>query len=276
MTIRQKRKLYPTLLLVVALAICWQLYAQKAKEILVDWNLDRLASNQQLIDKFEWTVFRQDSDTQPGFLPDRRLNKWQLPIRVLLKNREAIEYREQVVAILRDLSRLSGLSIQVVNGKNPQSANVAFYMTSPEDTEVILRAENYSQDNIDFIEIGGCSFITSNINNHIQKDVIVILNHYEDAFKKRCIVEEFTQSLGLYADTDIIWNSVMNEKLTHPFDRLPLNDKIMVRTLYDKRLKPGMTRKEAMPIVRKIIPELVAAVKEHGEQALHQSSAQSN
>jgi len=62
---------------------------------------------------------------------------------------------------------------------------------------------------------------------------------------------------------------MMNEKVQF-IDFLPLNDKIMVRTLYDARLKPGMTRAEAMPIVRQIIPELVTAVKEHGEAALYQ------
>jgi hypothetical protein len=87
--------------------------------------------------------------------------------------------------------------------------------------------------------------------------------------KRGCVIEEFTQSLGLYADSEIIETSVMNEKVRFT-DFLPLNDKIMVRTLYDARLKPGMTRAEAMPIVRQIIPELVTAVKERGEAALYQ------
>ncbi len=32
-------------------------------------------------------------------------------------------------------------------------------------------------------------------------------------------------------------------------------DKILLRTLYDPRLKPGMTKAEAMPIARQIIAE---------------------
>ena len=51
---------------------------------------------------------------------------------------------------------------------------------------------------------------------------------------------------------------------------LSINDKILVRTLYDSRIKPEMKRRETEPIARKIIEELVAAVKVRGEEALYQ------
>ena len=35
-------------------------------------------------------------------------------------------------------------------------------------------------------------------------------------------------------------------------------DKIIMKALYDPRLKPGMSREQAMPIARKIIAELFA------------------
>ena len=53
-------------------------------------------------------------------------------------------------------------------------------------------------------------------------------------------------------------------------DRLTINDKIFVRTLYDPRITPGMPRDEAMEQARIIIPELVAAVKKRGVEALYQ------
>ena len=51
---------------------------------------------------------------------------------------------------------------------------------------------------------------------------------------------------------------------------MSINDKILVRTLYDRRIKPGMTREQTTPLARIIIEELVAAVKERGEEALYQ------
>ena len=268
--IRKRQKIFTTLILVAALVFCWKAYAPKARDLLIAWNMDTLATNQQLIDKFEWSVFREDTDVQPGFLPHRRIHKWKIPIRVRLKGEEAIRYRNDVEAILSELSRLSGLSIGVIDNENDPSGNVNFYMASQETLEGILIADSYSQDNIDFLKTGNCSGITTSEDYLIESDVIVILSHYENALKRQCIVEEFTQGLGLYGDSDIIWISTMNDTQRYPFDRLPLNDKIMVRTLYDERLKPGMTREESMPIVRKIIPELVAAIKERGEEALYQ------
>ena len=39
-------------------------------------------------------------------------------------------------------------------------------------------------------------------------------------------------------------------------------DQILLRTLYDRRLTPGMARDDARPIFRQIIAELVASLAE--------------
>jgi len=114
-----------------------------------------------------------------------------------------------------------------------------------------------------------CLGVTIIIRGGSERAVVIILDTLSDKRIKHCIIEEITQALGLDADTDILQPSIMSDTIPL-IDRQPMNDKIMVRTLYDKRLKSGMTRDEVMPIVRKIIPELVAAVQEHGEEALYQ------
>ena len=67
----------------------------------------------------------------------------------------------------------------------------------------------------------------------------------------------------------IVWPSIFDFSRTTR-SNLPLNDKILVRALYDKRIKPGMAREDAMKVAAEIIPELVAAVKEKGVEALYQ------
>jgi len=104
----------------------------------------------------------------------------------------------------------------------------------------------------------------------IVRDLVVITNNLGDEMTRQCIEEELAQGLGLFADTDIVYWSIMNEESRDDVARLTLNDKILIRTLYDERLQIGMTREQAMPIVRQIIPELVAAVRERGEAALYQ------
>ena len=39
------------------------------------------------------------------------------------------------------------------------------------------------------------------------------------------------------------------------------HDRVILKTLYDKRLKPGMDANEANPIVRQIIAELIVEMK---------------
>lgn len=60
--------------------------------------------------------------------------------------------------------------------------------------------------------------------------------------------------MGLFSDD----NSLFNTKFTDAFKEylVPTElDWMMLRILYDERLKNGMTRKEAMPIVRRILSE---------------------
>ncbi len=75
---------------------------------------------------------------------------------------------------------------------------------------------------------------------------------------QECLVEEMAQLMGLPNDSDIVAESKFR---TDPKDKAPgltWHDAILLRTLYDYRLKPGMPRATALPIVRTIIGELLA------------------
>ena len=50
---------------------------------------------------------------------------------------------------------------------------------------------------------------------------------------------------------------------------LSLNDKLLMRTLYDDRIKPDMDRTRVMAVAQKIVTELVADVEKHGERSLY-------
>ena len=70
---------------------------------------------------------------------------------------------------------------------------------------------------------------------------------------RHCIAEELVQIRGLPNDAchyrpSLFCESDLVYKLTEA-------DKILLRTLYDSRLRPGMTKAEAMPIARQIIAE---------------------
>lgn len=68
-----------------------------------------------------------------------------------------------------------------------------------------------------------------------------------------CIAEETTQGLGLPNDADLA-GTLFNDR-GDARDLTPL-DELLVRLLYDPRLKPGLRRGEALAIARAVLPKL--------------------
>ena len=73
--------------------------------------------------------------------------------------------------------------------------------------------------------------------------------------RKSCIHEEMAQSLGLSNDSKVARPSIFNDD--EEFALLTKHDEILLKILYDRRLKPGMNNIEAKPIVTKIAQELI-------------------
>ena len=228
-----------------------------------------LASTDKLIKKFEQTIFEKDIDAP--YYPYKYITyKWHGPIRVKANAPLPETHTAYLKETFTDLSIIIGLNIELLEHTSDAPYNVDLIVTNFPDYEKRLKSYKVTSANIDSYRDSICSvsgywnrYILIHSSIYISKDLT------EQMFME-CVLEEFTQGMGLHADSDLIQMSVMTNLRTLYINRLPLNDKIMVRTLYDKRIKPGMTKAEAMPLVRIIIPELVAAVKKHGESALHQ------
>ncbi len=82
---------------------------------------------------------------------------------------------------------------------------------------------------------------------------------------RQCIVQETTQLLGLTGDLD---GPIVSRQDTvfasyGGAGRLTAADKAVLRVFFDRRLSSGMTRAEAMPIVRQIAAELEAQQAEN-------------
>lgn len=70
--------------------------------------------------------------------------------------------------------------------------------------------------------------------------------------RRLCLHEEITQALGLTNDSGAR-PSIFNDD--QEFALLTDHDRLLLRTLYDPRLRPGMTESEAMPLAEQIIGE---------------------
>jgi len=257
-----------SVILAAVMIILWFRHSPKINDWMIIWNLDAIAPVELLIEKFELTVFRNDNEIK-GYVVDGLINKWKDPIGVRLRDKEIKRFEGHVKNTLDILSRLSGLDIHLHDGVKGKRKLLDIYIAPPNRLETILQFYDVKKSLIDMSDDAICLSVSIIVRGGSERAVVIILDTLSDERIKHCIIEELTQTLGLDADTDILQPSIMSDTIPL-IDRLPMNDKIMVRTLYDQRLKSGMNRDEVMPIVRKIIPELVAAVKERGEEALYQ------
>lgn len=85
--------------------------------------------------------------------------------------------------------------------------------------------------------------------------VAVIRAEHPGLLRQLCIHEELAQGLGLVNDFPAARPSIFNDD--EEFALLTPHDELLLRMLYDPRLRPGMSETEARPVVREIAEELV-------------------
>jgi hypothetical protein len=100
---------------------------------------------------------------------------------------------------------------------------------------------------------GVCYFLSAAKQGRIIWATIVVNNQLAATAIDACLMEEMTQALGLPNDSDLVKPSVFNNR-SQP-TALNRNDLIVIRSLYDRRLKAGMTKRNAMAVARRIIAE---------------------
>ena len=85
--------------------------------------------------------------------------------------------------------------------------------------------------------------------------VAVIRAENPDLLRLSCIHEELAQGLGLANDSPAARPSIFNDD--DEFALLTRHDELLLRMLYDRRLRVGMNAEQAGPVVRQIARELV-------------------
>lgn len=85
--------------------------------------------------------------------------------------------------------------------------------------------------------------------------VAVIRSEHPDLLRQSCLQEELAQGMGLANDSPDARPSIFNDD--EEFALLTVQDKLLLRMLYDARLRPGMAVDEAAPVVRVIAAELM-------------------
>lgn len=192
------------------------------------------------------------------------LAKWEIPIRAAFVGEAEADYREAARRHLADLGALTGLEITEAPAR--EANLLIFFADDPFaaarrhrglyahrifDTrsfdDLIARMEQ-SATCFGLLWGGWPSGRT------IDFSVVFIRTDRGARTVKGCLVQETTQILGLMNDLEPDADSVFSDSGKQV--DLTDQDRLMIRLLYDARLKPGMGWAEAEPLARAALREM--------------------
>lgn len=175
---------------------------------------------------------------------------------------------------LRHLQNITGLPIQ--SAKSIKEANLIIVFSQEaslkEDLQNFFDIQSVSERTRFFRESFCLGHFSTQLNGSIQKAVVIIP---VDRARKHgklmaCVVEELTQVLGLPNDSITVSPSIFNDRSRDHF--LTGLDYILLKILYDQRLKIGMKKIEAMPVVQSIVAEYFQkGLIENTDRTVHSS-----
>jgi hypothetical protein len=198
-----------------------------------------------------------------------RLRRWAAPVRLqahfgpLVDAAQQDEDRAQLTAYARRLARVSGHPVRTVTsggnfhvlyvGRDAQREIGGLVREivpgiGPTTVAEIERLPRFTFCSVyAFSEAGGSStYVTA---------IAIIRDEHPPLLRRSCVHEEVAQGLGLPNDSPAARPSIFNDD--EEFALLTRHDELLLRILYDPRLRPGMEPDEARPIVRRIADELL-------------------
>ena len=205
----------------------------------------------ELVRHFDTIVFGSE------FGPDSPIVvKWdKAKLRVSLEKRATERHLAFVQAHLEVLTDLTGLRFE--GARDPEAADIRIFFVRRAEMGRI-RGPNIDPGIVAAAAAeGGCFFMSfARPPERIAKTFIVVNVERDEARINSCLLEELTQSLGLPNDSDDLRPSIFSDRdvLFAP----STTDEILIRTLYDPRMEPGMPRSVAREAARGIIAEMVS------------------
>lgn len=217
---------------------------------------DRLASVGRLVKQFDQVVFQ----TEPEKAYLERISKWsnQVPIRIIGDHGDRWkEVIERQVATMRELT---GVDF-IIDWIPRQRGKIFIYFAEPSDFErIIIKHLRHPGSFLESSKGKTCFSRLINPYRVIEKSITIVSTERHDDSIALCILHQLTRILGFPNASELIRPSVFS-KWDFDLWSLSINDRIIVRTLYDKRMQVGMYRGEALDVARLIITELVAEAK---------------
>lgn len=185
----------------------------------------------------------------------RRIVKWQQPIHYQFQYHQ-IKQNPLVENLFKiHLSHLADITQHTII-QSKINSNLTIHLTTDKNYGHVIKSN--TQSTVKNIERdSNCmGFFTTNKHNEIiQAHIVIPVDH---AFSKgllvACVVEETTQVMGLPNDSDWVNPSIAND--ASKIELLTGLDYILLKTLYQPKLKAGMAFDKSQPVIRKRLKAL--------------------
>lgn len=206
-------------------------------------------TDEEITDGFMRTVFGAEGNQ------DARkdiVRKFMKPVRVVIINRAVTDRTAQVAKFIATLDKVvDNLSIRTV--KKQTDANMAIFLVDRSGYRAVIRETLPEGFDTRFIESSHCSGVTGGKRDGTLESAYIYIPTTEGWRSTRhCMVEEITQSLGPVNDDWRLPNSIFNDYSDVP--GFGIFDWFILNTLYDRRIKPGMSPDE----VKTLLPAVIA------------------
>jgi hypothetical protein len=226
-------------------------------------------SDDEIKDGFFKTAFH--AELQFGRRHER-IRKFDEPVRVFVVNQGAPERSADIAAIVGDIhARVNHLDLTVTADR--KNANLVVILVPARDFAQTIRSrygENAAKKIQHSLHPQCLSGIAKDQSYRIRRaEVILPVDAGEFQFYD-CAYEELLQSLGLINDDSSVPWTMFNDDVQMGF--FDVYDQYLVNTLYDPRVRPGMTKNEVSALLPDIFPTVRTWVTNAGSTRGEESS----
>ncbi len=209
---------------------------------------DRIAPFETLMQNFDRMAFGEENERRAW----TAVQRWREPVRAILIGDNAEAYREDVRALFAEFSQLTGVAFTLTDGDS--NANMRIFFSARDwyrsavgrsfpRPEAVVCFTNTSVDQ------AGAIGMTNTV---IPEDL-------SSRLARSCLTHELMHGLGFQGQPARTFESALRNGVG--FEQLTVNDRILIRALYDSRLKSDMGADEALAAAKGIVSELVARVQ---------------
>ena len=222
----------------------------------------KIFTDSEIVEGFFKTAFGAEYHLAGGV---DRIRKYEGPIRVYVDNRSKPDRSSAVGQVVADIrAHIRDFDIAVTDKR--EDAQVVVSLVRDRD----LGRAIHSIYGVDrgrriqrSLEPQCLSGFRKDENSRILHSDVIIVADAGDFIFYDCIYEELLQSLGPINDDDTVPWTMFNDDVQMGF--FGRYDQYLLNILYDRRIKPGMTRAEVQELLPELLPQIRTWVDEQNQ-----------